>query len=490
MQIKFISNSGQVSEIIFLILSNKNALKKIGLGDNLLLDVLKALENKGFGFNKDEIIEINNIKDKKVKSIFIYGLGNKIQKLSSIDFEKIGGKITQLTKSKRKKNVNILVDEKIRKNEELLRLGYGCILGSYRFDKYKTKNLIKSLPPAVTIQSSNPTKLNKEFTRYNAIAEGVFFTRDLVNEPSNILFPKEYSKRISKLKKYGLKIEVFGETKMKALKMESLLGVGRGSQHESQLVIMRWDGDKRKKAKPVCFVGKGVCFDSGGISIKPSNKMEEMIGDMGGSAAVVGTMLSLAKRKSKVNAVGVVGLVENMPDGKAQKPGDIVKSMSGQTIEIQNTDAEGRLVLADALWYTQKRFKPDVMIDLATLTGAMVISLGNLISGLFSNNDELSNKLIKAGEISGDQVWRFPINESYNKLINSKFADMKNIGMGGAGSITAAQFLQRFVNDNSWAHIDIAGTATGMPKSSTNTSWASGFGVHLLDTFVNKFYEK
>ena len=490
MQIKFISNSDQVSEIIFLILSNKNALKKIGLGDNLLLDVLKALENKGFGFNKDEIIEINNIKDKKVKSVFIYGLGNKIQKLSSIDFEKIGGKITQLTKSKRKKNVDILVDEKIRKNEELLRLGYGCILGSYRFDKYKTKNLIKSVPPSLTIQSSNPTKLNKEFKRYNAIAEGVFFTRDLVNEPSNILFPKEYSKRISKLKKYGLKIEVFGETKMKALKMESLLGVGRGSQHESQLVIMRWDGDRRKKAKPVCFVGKGVCFDSGGISIKPSNKMEEMIGDMGGSAAVVGTMLSLAKRKSKVNAVGVVGLVENMPDGKAQKPGDIVKSMSGQTIEIQNTDAEGRLVLADALWYTQKRFKPDVMIDLATLTGAMVISLGNLISGLFSNNDELSNKLIKAGEISGDQVWRFPINESYNKLINSKFADMKNIGMGGAGSITAAQFLQRFVNDNSWAHIDIAGTATGMPKSSTNTSWASGFGVHLLDTFVNKFYEK
>jgi len=490
MQIKFISNSDQVSEIIFLILSNKNALKKIGLGDNLLLDVLKALENKGFGFNKDEIIEINNIKDKKVKSVFIYGLGNKIQKLSSIDFEKIGGKITQLTKSKRKKNVDILVDEKIKKNEELLRLGYGCILGSYRFDKYKTKNLIKSVPPALTIQSSSPTKLNKEFKRYNAIAEGVFFTRDLVNEPSNILFPKEYSKRISKLKKYGLKIEVFGETKMKALKMESLLGVGRGSQHESQLVIMRWDGDKRKKAKPVCFVGKGVCFDSGGISIKPSNKMEEMIGDMGGSAAVVGTMLSLAKRKSKVNAVGVVGLVENMPDGKAQKPGDIVKSMSGQTIEIQNTDAEGRLVLADALWYTQKRFKPDVMIDLATLTGAMVISLGNLISGLFSNNDELSNKLIKAGEISGDQVWRFPINESYNKLINSKFADMKNIGMGGAGSITAAQFLQRFVNDNSWAHIDIAGTATGMPKSSTNTSWASGFGVHLLDTFVNKFYEK
>ena len=273
--------------------------------------------------------------------------------------------------------------------------------------------------------------------------------------------------------------------------MHSLVGVGQANKEKvSQLVIMHWNGNKAKKAKPICFVGKGVCFDSGGISIKPSNKMEEMIGDMGGSAAVVGTMLSLAKRKAKVNAIGVVGLVENMPDGKAQKPGDIIKSMSGQTIEIQNTDAEGRLVLADALWYAQKRFKPELMIDLATLTGAMVISLGSLIAGLFSNNDKLSKNLIVAGEESGDLVWRFPLNKSYDKLINSKFADMKNIGMGGAGSITAAQFLQRFVNKVPWAHLDIAGTATGMPKTSTNTSWATGFGVHLLDTFVKKFYEK
>jgi leucyl aminopeptidase len=279
------------------------------------------------------------------------------------------------------------------------------------------------------------------------------------------------------------------EVKMKKLGMDSLLGVGRGSQYDSQLVIIKWDGLKTKKTKPLCFVGKGVCFDSGGISLKPGNKMEEMIGDMGGSAAVVGLMKSLALRKAKANVVGIVGLVENMPDGTAQKPGDIVNTMSGQTIEIQNTDAEGRLVLADALWYAQDRFKPEFMIDLATLTGAIVMSLGNKMAGIFSNNDSLSDKLFIAGEESGDLVWRLPLSSSYDKMINSQFADMKNIGMGGAGSITAAQFLKRFVNKVPWVHVDIAGTATGMEKNSINTSWATGFGVHLLDTLVSKFYE-
>ena len=291
------------------------------------------------------------------------------------------------------------------------------------------------------------------------------------------------------MSKYGLKVEVLNETKMKKLGMDSLLGVGRGSQYDSQLVIIKWDGLKTKKTKPLCFVGKGVCFDSGGISLKPGNKMEEMIGDMGGSAVVVGLMKSLALRKAKANVVGVVGLVENMPDGTAQKPGDIVNTMSGQTIEIQNTDAEGRLVLADALWYAQNRFKPEFMIDLATLTGAIVMSLGNKMAGIFSNNDSLSEKLFDAGEESGDLVWRLPLSSSYDKMINSQFADMKNIGMGGAGSITAAQFLQRFVNKVPWVHVDIAGTATGMEKNSINTSWATGFGVHLLDTLVSKFYE-
>ena len=488
MKVKFVSKLNKMSEIIFLILSKKSALKNIGLNDKHIKEIIKSIENKGFGFKLNEIIEINSIKDRKLKTVYICGLGNKTKDLSALDFEKIGGRITELTKLKTK--TSVIIDKEINNNENIMRLGYGSILGSYSFNKYKTKNFTNHKLSLIEIVSNNHTKLNKDFKRYTSISDGVFYARDLVNEPSNVLFPKAYAQRIQKLRQHGLKIEVLGESKMKALKMHSLVGVGQGSQRESQLVIMHWNGNKAKKTKPICFVGKGVCFDSGGISIKPSNKMEEMIGDMGGSAAVVGAMLSLAKRKAKVNAIGIVGLVENMPDGKAQKPGDIIKSMSGQTIEIQNTDAEGRLVLADALWYAQKRFKPELMIDLATLTGAMVISLGSLIAGLFSNDDKLSSKLIDAGEESGDQVWRFPLNKSYDKLINSKFADMKNIGMGGAGSITAAQFLQRFVNKVPWAHLDIAGTATGMPKTSTNTSWATGFGVHLLDTFVKKFYEK
>jgi leucyl aminopeptidase len=488
MKVKFVSKLNKMSEIVFLVLSKKSALKNIDLDDKHIKEITKSIANKGFGFKLNEIIEINSIKDSKLKTVYICGLGSKIKDLNALDFEKIGGRITELTKLKIK--TSVIIDKEINNNENIMRLGYGSILGSYSFNKYKTKNFTNHKISIIEIISNNYTKLNRDFKRYTSISDGVFYARDLVNEPSNVLFPKAYAQRIQKLRQYGLKIEVLGESKMKALKMHSLVGVGQGSQRESQLVIMHWNGNKAKKTKPLCFVGKGVCFDSGGISIKPSNKMEEMIGDMGGSAAVVGTMLSLAKRKAKVNAIGIVGLVENMPDGKAQKPGDIIKSMSGQTIEIQNTDAEGRLVLADALWYAQKRFKPEFMIDLATLTGAMVISLGSLIAGLFSNDDRLSSKLIDAGEESGDQVWRFPLNKSYDKLINSKFADMKNIGMGGAGSITAAQFLQRFVNKVPWAHLDIAGTATGMPKTSTNTSWATGFGVHLLDTFVKKFYEK
>lgn len=487
MKVKFVSKLNNMSEVIFLVLSKKSSLKSTGLKDKHIKELTKSIGNKGYSFKFNEVIEINGINDRNLKTIFICGLGDKIKDLNELDYEKIGGKITDLNKSKTK--VSVIIDKEVD-DEDVMRLGYGSILGSYTFNKYKTKNVTKNVLSLIEILSTNSTKQNKNFNRYSSIANGVFYARDLVNEPSNVLYPKAYANRIQKLRQYGLKVEVLGEAKMKALKMHSLVGVGQGSQRESQLVIMHWNGNKAKKAKPICFVGKGVCFDSGGISIKPSNKMEEMIGDMGGSAAVVGTMLSLAKRKAKVNAIGVVGLVENMPDGKAQKPGDIIKSMSGQTIEIQNTDAEGRLVLADALWYAQKRFKPELMIDLATLTGAMVISLGSLIAGLFSNNDKLSENLIAAGEESGDLVWRFPLSKSYDKLINSKFADMKNIGMGGAGSITAAQFLQRFVNKVPWAHLDIAGTATGMPKTSTNTSWATGFGVHLLDTFVKKFYEK
>ncbi|MEC9392995.1 MAG: M17 family peptidase N-terminal domain-containing protein, partial [Pseudomonadota bacterium] len=301
MQVKFTSNISKTSDAIFIISSNKSYLKETGIEKNILSEIYKAIDNKGFNFNKGEVIEINNFLHKKTKSIFVYGLGKKLSEVNYDDFQQIGGKVTQLNKSKKRKKVNILIDKKIKDDEKILRLGFGSILASYTFNKYKTKNLDKNISPSIEIINSNFSKLNKSFTRYESIAEGVYFTRDLVNEPSNVLFPKEYSKRISKLRKYGLKVEILGETKMKSLKMDSLLGVGRGSQHESQLVLMRWDGAKVKKSKPICFVGKGVCFDSGGISIKPSNKMEEMIGDMGGSAAVVGTMLSLAKRKAKVN---------------------------------------------------------------------------------------------------------------------------------------------------------------------------------------------
>ena len=308
MKVKFVSKLSKMSDAIFIILSKKSSLKNLGLKDEFIKEILRSIDNKGFKFNLNEILEINNLSDKKLKSIFVYGLGNKLNDVSFLDYEKIGGRITELSKSKNQ--ISVLIDKDVSNEEFLMRLGYGSILGSYSFNKYKTKNLRKSELSLIEVITNNSLKINRNFNRYKCIAEGVFFARDLVNEPSNILYPKEYANRIKKLKKYGLKIEVFGETKMKALKMDSLLGVGQGSQRESQLVLMHWNGNKAKKTKPLCFVGKGVCFDSGGISIKPSNKMEEMIGDMGGSAAVVGTMLSLAKRKAKVNAIGVVGLVE------------------------------------------------------------------------------------------------------------------------------------------------------------------------------------
>jgi leucyl aminopeptidase len=275
---------------------------------------------------------------------------------------------------------------------------------------------------------------------------------------------------------------------MKALGMNTLLGVGQGSAHESRTVIMRWNGGK-KDEKPVAFVGKGVTFDTGGISIKTAGGMEDMKGDMAGAACVTGLIQALARRKAKVNAIGAIGLVENMPGGKAQRPGDIVKTLSGQTIEIINTDAEGRLVLADVLWYVQDKYKPQFMVNLATLTGAILVALGNEHAGLFSNNDELAERLTKAGLVTGEKVWRMPLGPAYDKLVESKFADMKNVGGRHAGSITAAQILQKFVNDTPWAHLDIAGTGMSSPSTDINQSWGSGWGVRLLDRLVTDHYE-
>jgi leucyl aminopeptidase len=377
------------------------------------------------------------------------------------------------------------------KPEQISDLVLGARLRVYRFDRYKTKpkeGEERATKVEVNFACANPAAAEKAWAAVSGIADGVVLARDLINEPANVLFPGEFARRASGLRKLGVLVEVLDLPAMRKLGMGALLGVAQGSTHEPKVVVMRWNGGKRG-VEPIAFVGKGVCFDSGGISIKPAQGMEDMKGDMAGAACVVGLMHALAARKAKVNAVGIIGLVENMPDGKAQRPGDIVTSMSGQTIEIINTDAEGRLVLADVLHYVNKRFKPKFMVNLATLTGAIIVALGQEYAGLFSNDDKLSERLAKAGEATGERVWRMPLAPEYDKIIDSKFADVKNSGGRWAGSITAAQFLQRFVNKTPWAHLDIAGTALGSPQTDINKSWSSGWGVRLLDRLVEDYYE-
>ena len=364
----------------------------------------------------------------------------------------------------------------------------GLQLKSYEFNKYKSKSKEKKFD--IEILSKNKTFQFNKNKKYKSLIEGTNLTKDLVSEPGNILHPDEYAKRLLKLRKFGLKVNVYDKKKLKKLGMNALLGVGQGSIRGSYLVTLEWKGAGSKK-KPLAFVGKGVCFDTGGISLKPAKFMEDMTYDMAGSAAVVGLMKNLALRKAKVNAVGVVGLVENMVSGNAQRPGDIVKSYSGKTIEILNTDAEGRLVLADALTFTEERFKPQFIVDLATLTGAIIVSLGSEYAGLFSNNDKLSKQLIDAGESVEEKLWRMPLNENFDKLINSKNADMQNINyVGGAGSTTAAQFLQRFIiNKTPWAHLDIAGMAFSKYGGALNSGGATGYGVRLLNKLIEDNYE-
>ncbi len=367
----------------------------------------------------------------------------------------------------------------------------GIRLRAYKFDRYKTKKKDgenDAVRADVSIAVGDVAAARKAFAPEQHIVDGVIIARELVNEPPNVLYPEEFARRASQLKKVGVDVEILDVKAMTKLGMGALLGVAQGSARPGRTVIMRWNGGK-KGEQPVAFVGKGVCFDTGGISIKGAANMEDMKGDMGGAACVVGLMHALAARKAKVNAVGAIGLVENMPDGNAQRPGDIVTSMSGQTIEIINTDAEGRLVLADVLWYVAKKFKPKFMVDLATLTGAIMVALGTEHAGLFSNNDELAERLTKVGIETGERVWRMPLGPEYDKMIDSQFADVKNAGARNGGSITAAQFLQRFVDDTPWAHLDIAGTAMGAPKTDINHSWGSGYGVRLLERLVTEYYE-
>jgi leucyl aminopeptidase len=409
------------------------------------------------------------------------------------DFVKLGGTVMGKIPP-RAAAAGILLDlpTGAMKPDQAADFALGLGLRAYAFERYKTKRKEGEEKPGklrLTLGVADVPACRKAWGRREALHGGVVLARDLVNEPANVLYPEEFARRAASLKKLGVAVEVLNQAALKKLGMRTLLAVGQGSARESRVVVMRLNRGK-SGAAPVAFVGKGVCFDTGGISIKPAANMEDMKGDMAGAACVVGLMHALAARKAAVNAVGVIGLVENMPDGRAQRPGDIVTSMSGQTIEIINTDAEGRLVLADLLWYVKTRFKPKFMVDLATLTGAILVALGHEHAGLFANDERLAERLLQAGTATGERVWRMPLGPDYDKLIDSKFADVKNTGGRSAGSVTAAQFLQRFVDKTPWAHLDIAGTAFGTPPSDINASWGSGWGVRLLDRLVGDHYEK
>ena len=406
----------------------------------------------------------------KAERLIVVGVG-KVADIKEKDFLKFGG-VTAGKLNAASESVTVIAElpEAAMQGDAAAAIASGIRLRAYKFDRYKTKKKDGengALRADVSIAVEDVTAARKAFAPASHVVDGVVLARELVNEPPNVLYPVEFARRASQLRK---------------------LGVSQGSTQPGRTVIMRWNGG-RKGDQPVGFVGKGVCFDTGGISIKGAASMEDMKGDMGGAACVVGMMHALAARKAKVNAVGAIGLVENMPDGNAQRPGDIVTSMSGQTIEIINTDAEGRLVLADVLWYVAKKYKPKFMVDLATLTGAIMVALGTEYAGMFSNNDELAERLSKIGTETGERVWRMPLGPEYDKQIDSQFADMKNTGGRHGGSITAAQFLQRFVDDTPWAHLDVAGTAMGAPKTDINHSWGSGYGVRLLDRLVAEYYE-
>ncbi|WP_417483638.1 leucyl aminopeptidase [Maricaulis salignorans] len=422
--------------------------------------------------------------------VVIFGLGDKA-KLNESVLEKAAAAVVAKLLIGGETAVTLRLDGETN-GEGAARAALGARLAAYRFDQYRTK-LSDDKKPSLTrvaIAVDDVAAAKSAWANWGPVADGVDTARELLNQPPNILNPETYAKQIQGMAKLGLEIEILDEAQMLELGMHSLLGVGQASEFESHIAIMRWNGGKPGE-KPLVFVGKGLTFDSGGISLKPGAGMDEMKGDMGGSAAVVGLMTALSGRKAKVNAIGIVGLVENMPDGNAQRPGDIVTSMSGQTIEILNTDAEGRLVLADVLWYAQQTFDPKLMIDLATLTGAVLIALGNTRAAIFSNDDTIADRLFAAGNASDEPVWRLPLGPDYEKHIETKNADMRNVGEGRlAGSISAAEFLKRFVNDKPWCHIDIAGTAMGgMKDDPRQPSWGTGWGVRMLDRFVRDNYE-
>ena len=492
-KVGFVSFSGAPSEVLVVFCDDELEFgpatrKALGAAVDL---IKQAAETNQFKGKNGSILDILAPQGLKAKRLIVVGAG-KLAELKDKDFLKLGGTVAGKLKASTK---TVTVVAELPKDsmsaDQAAAIAAGIRLRAYSFDRYKTKKKDgeeTALRASVSIAVDDVAAARKAFAPSAHVVEGVITARDLVNEPPNVLFPIEFARRASQLRKLGVVVEVLDVNAMKKLGMGALLGVAQGSTQPGRTVIMRWNGGK-KGDQPVAFIGKGVCFDTGGISIKPAGGMEDMKGDMGGAACVVGLMQALAARKAKANVVGAIGVVENMPDGNAQRPGDIVTSMSGQTIEIINTDAEGRLVLADVLWYVAKKFKPKFMVDLATLTGAILVALGTEYAGLFSNNDELAERLMNVGLATGERVWRMPLGPEYDKQIDLQFADMKNTGTRNGGSITAAQFLQRFVDGTPWAHLDIAGTAMGAPKTEINQSWGSGFGVRLLDRLVAEHYE-
>ncbi len=483
LKINYIKGSGSKPSANLVLFSN----------EKFSINGLKSyLSNSEFSYIND-LLKTSDLKKNLLvfevsskKKIVIISIKNN---LKTSEIENLGAEFFGRINYGKNSEYYIISDSVASKDENFLgHFLHGLKLKSYEFKKYKTKKEIRIISLNIAGNKNKPSNQNQ--LRFKALEEGTFYARDLVSEPGNILHPDEYAKRISSLKKDGLKVDIYDEKKLKKLGMNALLGVGQGSIRGSYLVTMEWNGAK-DNSKPLAFVGKGVCFDTGGYSLKPAKFMEDMTYDMAGSAAVVGLMKSLALRKAKINAVGVVGLVENMVSGNAQRPGDIVKSYSGKTIEILNTDAEGRLVLADALTFTEKKYEPKFIIDLATLTGAIIVCLGSEYAGLFSNDDNLSKKIFDAGEKVEEKVWRMPLHKNYDKLMDSKNADVQNINyVGGAGSTTAAQFLQRFIiNKTPWAHLDIAGMAFSKYGGALNSRGATGFGVRLLNQLVEENYE-
>ena len=496
MRITFASPSSKISGTLAVGVPEGGKLGPLAVDLNKASDgaLMRAIEASRFDGAKNELLEILAPAGLDSARLLLIGVGDPAS-LSSLEMESIGGSLIARLNSLGETDASLLIESfgtnGAQPHQRAARVALGARLRHYRFDKYKTTEKIekKLSMKTLSLLCEKPGEAKKAYASLAKVAEGVFTSRNVISEPANVIFPKSFVEEAQKLEELGVKVSALTEKEMKKLGMNALLAVGEGSEKESRLLVMEWRGAGPKDS-PIALVGKGVCFDSGGISIKPAAGMEDMKWDMGGAGVVLGAMQALAGRKAKANVIGICGLVENMPDGKAQRPGDIVTSMSGQTIEVLNTDAEGRLVLADALTYVQRTFKPKMIVDLATLTGAILVALGKDTAGLFSNDDALSEQLTAAGKDVGEPVWRLPLGEVYDRIIDGDAADMKNTGGRWAGSITAAQFVQRYIeNDTPWAHLDIAGVTWAEKDKPTVPKGASAFGVRLLDNLVASHYE-